>query len=289
MMARIRSAYLGWAALLGSLCGAILLAPAMAVAAGCQPNIAMTPQRLLQPVGFTLADMQPQAVDLTYIGHASVLIKSAQGVSIVTDLNDYFPPPYPPNIATMNHFHDTHYTDHPDPRIPNVLRGWDTGNGPAHWDLTLKDVRVRNIPTNVRNWFNGGTEFNGNSIFIFEIADLCIAHLSHLQHTLTPEHLAALGQIDVLLPMIDGAYSLSQYDILEVIDQIKPQLIIPIHYFGPTQLQNFLNRMGDRYPVRNGEDPHIVLSRATLPKKPEILVIPAVKQEFFRFAPPPRN
>jgi L-ascorbate metabolism protein UlaG (beta-lactamase superfamily) len=141
----------------------------------------------------------------------------------------------------------------------------------------------------VRNFFTGGTEFNGNSIFIFEIADLCIAHLSHLQHTLTPEHLAALGQIDVLLPMIDGAYSLSQYDIIEVIDQIKPQLIIPIHYFGPSQLENFLNRMHDRFPVEHAEDPHIVLSRETLPKKPEILVMPAMHEEFFRFAAPPRN
>jgi len=114
--------------------------------------------------------------------------------------------------------------------------------------------------------------------------------LSHLQHTLTPEHLAALGQIDVLLPMIDGAYSLSQYDVIEVIDQIKPQLIIPIHYFGPSQLQNFLSRMRDRFPVEHSEEPHIVLSRETLPKKPEILVMPATREEFFRFAaPPPRN
>ena len=98
-----------------------------------------------------------------------------------------------------------------------------------------------------------------------------------------------MGQIDVLLPMIDGAYSLSQYDIIDVIDQIKPQLIIPIHYFGPSQLQNFLNRMQNRFPVEHSEDPHIVLSRSTLPKKPEILVMPAMQEEFFRFAPPSRR
>jgi len=272
--------------------GIAFLAPAHAFAAGCEPNIALQPQPRLMLANYTLADAVAGNVDFTFIGHASVRLKSPQGVTIVTDLNDYFPPPFPPDIATMNHFHDTHYTNHPDPRIPNVLRGWDTGTGPAHWDLTVKDVRVRNIPTNVRNFFSSGTEFNGNSIFIFEIADLCIAHLSHLQHTLTPEHLAALGQIDVLLPMIDGAYSLSQYDIIEVIDQIKPQLIIPIHYFGPSQLQNFLNRMHDHFPVEHTEDPHIVLSRETLPKKPEVLVIPAMREEFFRFAappPPPRN
>jgi L-ascorbate metabolism protein UlaG (beta-lactamase superfamily) len=269
--------------------GIVFLVPAYALAAGCEPNIALQPQPRLMLASYTLVDAVEGSVDLTFIGHASVLLKSPQGVTAVTDLNDYFPPPFPPDIATMNHFHDTHYTNHPDPRIPNVLRGWDTGNGPAHWDLTVKDVRVRNIPTNVRNFFTGGTEFNGNSIFIFEIADLCVAHLSHLQHTLAPEHLAAMGQIDVLLPMVDGAYSLSQYDIIEVIDQIKPQLIIPIHYFAQSQLQNFLDRMQNRFPIEHAEDPHIVLSRSTLPKRPEILVLPAMQQEFFRFAPPSRN
>jgi L-ascorbate metabolism protein UlaG (beta-lactamase superfamily) len=261
-----------------------LFAPALALAAGCQPNIALRPGRIL-PARWIPAATEEPGVNLTFIGHASVLIQSPQGVSIVTDLTDYFPPPFPPDIATMNHFHDTHYTNHPDPRIAHVLRGWDTGEGAAHWDLTVRDVRVRNVPTNVRNWFNGGTEFNGNSIFVFETADLCIAHLSHLQHTLAPEQLAALGQIDVLLPMVDGAYSLSQYDIIEVLEQIKPRLIIPIHYFGPVQLERFLSRMNDRYPVRRGEDPHVVLSRASLPQSTEILILPSLQADF-RFAPP---
>jgi L-ascorbate metabolism protein UlaG (beta-lactamase superfamily) len=257
----------------------MLLAPGAALAAGCQPNIATATPPLV-PANWTLADTVEGNVGLTFIGHASLLIQSPQGVSIVTDLNDYFPPPFPPDIATMNHFHDTHYTDHPDPRIKYVLRGWDVGKGPAQWDLTYRDVRVRNVPTNVRSWATGGTEFNGNSIFIFEIADLCIAHLSHLQHTLAPEQLAALGQIDVLIPMVDGAYSLSQYDIIEVIDQIKPRLILPVHYFGPSQLERFLERTNNRFPIHRSEESHIVLSRATLPQTTEIVVLPATQDDY---------
>ena len=271
----------------------LLLMPVTAFAAGCEPNVARK-SPLLVPVKWTLAGLKNASVEeggvgLTFIGHATVLIESPQGVTAATDLTDFFPPPVVPDIATMNHFHDTHYTNHPDPGIKYVLRGWDIGEGAAHWDVTLKDMRVRNVPTNVRNWFNGSTEFNGNSIFIFEAAGLCIAHLSHLQHTLTPEHLAALGQIDVLLPMVDGAYSLSQNDIIDVIDQIKPQLIIPIHYFGPGQLDRFLARMHDRFPIERRDDPHVVRSRMTLPAKTEIMILPSVQPESFRFAPPTRN
>ncbi len=67
-----------------------------------------------------------------------------------------------------------------------MLRGWDSGAGPPHYDLRYRDVRIRNVLTNIRDRNgDGGTEFGGNSIFIFEIADLCIAHLSHLHHTLS--------------------------------------------------------------------------------------------------------
>src|SRR6202035_1369095 len=59
---------------------------------------------------------------------------------------------------------------------------------PAIWDLKYRDVRVRNVPTNIRS-FGGGTERYGNSIFVFEIANLCIAHLGHLHHTLTQAQL----------------------------------------------------------------------------------------------------
>ena len=52
------------------------------------------------------------------------------------------------------------------------------GHHPAY-DLTYNDVRVRNVVTNIRDWA-GGAIANGNSIFVFEIAGLCIGHLGHL-------------------------------------------------------------------------------------------------------------
>jgi L-ascorbate metabolism protein UlaG (beta-lactamase superfamily) len=249
----------------------VLLAPPRALAAGCNPFVAGAPWQLAaaETPGTT------GVVNLTFLGHASFLIESPGGVTIVTDYNGYLKPPFLPDIVTMNHAHRTHYTDNPEPGIKYVLRGWDTGEGPPAYDLRYGDVRIRNVLTNIRAYDGlGGTEFGGNSIFVFETADLCIAHLSHLHHTLTPEHLAALGQIDVLMVPADGAYTLSQSDMITVVEQIHPLLMIPMHFFGPPALERFLARMNGRYPITESKSPSVALSRAMLPKTTEILVLP---------------
>jgi L-ascorbate metabolism protein UlaG (beta-lactamase superfamily) len=248
----------------------LLLAPAGARAASCFAAVADGPPAL-RPAAFRTA--AAGEVDLTFLGHASFLIESPSGVTIVTDYNGFNRPRFTPDIVTMNHAHSTHYTDHPDPGIKLVLRGWESEGGAAYHDFKYGDVRIRNVPTNIREGAFG-TEFGGNSIFVFDVADLCIAHLGHLHHTLTREHLAALGQVDVLLVPIDGAYTMSQTDMIEVIDEIRPALIVPMHYFGPAVLDRFIGRTAGRWPVRESASPHVTLSRDRLPKSPEILVLP---------------
>jgi L-ascorbate metabolism protein UlaG (beta-lactamase superfamily) len=226
------------------------------------------------PAAFDVAALSADQVRITFVGHATFLIESPQLVRIATDYNDYVRPPILPDIITMNHAHDTHYTDHPDPAIKYVLRGWsDTPNQPAQWDLTYRDVRVRNVPTNIRD-FEGGTERYGNSIFIFEIANLCIAHLSHLHHTLTQQQLNEIGHADVVMAPVDGFYTLDLDGITDVLTAMKAPLIIPMHYFGPSVLERFLDRARKLWDVKTAEVPSTVISKTTLPKSPEVLVLP---------------
>ncbi|HEV3184033.1 MAG TPA: MBL fold metallo-hydrolase, partial [Xanthobacteraceae bacterium] len=76
------------------------------------------------PAALRLAALADGEVRLTYVGHSTFLIESPKLVRIATDYNDYVRPPLVPDIVTMNHAHSTHYTDHPDPAIKYVLRGW---------------------------------------------------------------------------------------------------------------------------------------------------------------------
>jgi L-ascorbate metabolism protein UlaG (beta-lactamase superfamily) len=248
-----------------------LLALATGARANCLPVAGLTP--LLVPAAATRGALDPDQVALEFLGHASFLVETPQGVGLVTDYNGVLRPPWLPDIVTMNNAHSTHYTEFVEPGIAHVLRGWDRGDGPPRWDLRVKDMRVRNVTTNVRDW-TGGTRPNGNSVFIIETASLCIAHLGHLHHLLTPAHLADIGQIDVLLVPVDGGYTLDQFDMVEVIAAIKPQLLVPMHYFTARTLERFLDKMGGSYPVRWSAGARVVLSRATLPPKPEILVLP---------------
>jgi L-ascorbate metabolism protein UlaG (beta-lactamase superfamily) len=214
----------------------------------------------------------PAAVTVTFLGHASFLIESPQGVRIVTDYNDLIRAPVTPDVVTMNNAHTTHYTDSVEPGVKYVLRGWEPAGGVARHDIEYRDVRIHNVPTNVRDL--GGTRYNGNSIFVFETADLCIAHLGHLHHTLTQGHLADLGPIDIVMVPVDGAYTLNQEEMVEVLRQIGPKLVLPMHIFGRTTLDRFLARLGEHYKVRWADEPRIVLTRETLPPQPELVVLP---------------
>jgi L-ascorbate metabolism protein UlaG (beta-lactamase superfamily) len=226
------------------------------------------------PAALKLAELKADEVRLTFLGHSTFVIESPQLVRIVTDYNDYLRAPIVPDIVTMNHAHDTHYSDTPDPAIKYVLRGWGPSPAePARHDLQYRDVRVRNVPTNIRDW-GGGTERHGNSIFIFEVANLCIAHLGHLHQTLTQQQLDEIGRLDVVLAPVDGHFTLDLEGMMEVLTALNASAIIPMHFFDPYTLDRFVRRAQEKWPVEMANIPRVVISKATLPKSPKVLVLP---------------
>lgn len=248
---------------------ACLLVP-LAAAANCLP-IAQQQPRVI-PARLDLAAIPKGHVSLTFLGHASWLIETPEGITAVTDYNGWVKPSRLPDIVTMNRAHSSHYTEAPEPEIKHVLRGWRDDGGMAQHFLKFGDMRVRNIPTNIRSY--AGTIPNGNSIFVFEAGDLCIAHLGHLHHTLTETHLTELGAVDIVLAPVDGGYTLDQEGMMEVLQQIKAPLIMPMHFFSNATLARFLAEAAKHYAIEHYPAPTIVLSRQDLPKTPTVRVLP---------------
>lgn len=225
------------------------------------------------PAALSRGALEYDQARITYVGHSTFLIESPKLVRIATDYNDYVKPPLVPDIVTMNRAHSTHYSERPEAGIKHVLRGWKEDGAPSAHDLAFQDVRVRSVATNIRD-FAGGTLKHGNSIFVFELANLCIAHLGHLHHLLTQQQLIEIGRVDVVLVPVDGSYTLDLEGMMEVLAALKAPLMIPMHYFSAYTLERFLARARQVWDVEIAGVPSLVISKASLPSKPKLLVLP---------------
>lgn len=265
MFKRIHGDVLG--VLLLAICAVTPAGKIWAAEPGCRPDMAALPAHIVK------ASLKSDEARISFVGHATFLIESAKGVTAATDYNDYVRASTPPVIATMNKAHTTHYSRNPESGIVHILRGWDPAGGKAEHDITEGDMRVRNVPTNIRS-FSGATDYDGNSIFIFEVGELCVVHLGHLHHTLEPGHLRAIGRADVLLVPVDGGFTLDMDGMIDVLKTLQAKVMIPMHFFGQSALERFLTKASLYWPVEKRDVPMIVVSRATLPRQPTVIVLP---------------
>lgn len=214
-------------------------------------------------------------VRLHYIAHASFLVRTPGGLNAVTDFTGFIgSTEMIPDIVTMNHAHDTHWTPFPDPAIPHVLQGWgeEFGKGADH-HLDLGEMLVRNVSTDIRSPFGEGVEPLGNSIFVFEVGGLCIGHLGHLHHAPSDEQFAALGRLDVLMAPVDGGMTLPLSDMMQVIRRLRSSVIIPMHWFSDFALDAFLTGMAEDFPIKRVDGPAMDVSLRSLPSRPTIFVL----------------
>ena len=199
----------------------------------------------LERLSFAAGDSASRAI-ITFLGHSSYQIDTPQGVRAITDYNGVNGFGRKPDIVTMNNALSTHFTDEPEDGITYVLRGWPSkpgeteaqprGHAQGHEGVERADQRprlglaVRRVSTATRSSST-------------PIGDLCIAHLGHLHHRLTKEHLDELGRIDVLMVPIDGAYTMGMPLMVEVVKQVQPEIVLPMHYWGRAQVDRFESLM----------------------------------------------
>ena len=263
---------------------ALLCFPTALSAAGDSPRsseclaMAQRPPRAT-PVSLRRPAAKADEVAITYAGHSTYYIDTPGGVRIATDFSGAYTTGRLPDVVTMNRAHGTHYSLFPDPRIPHVLHGWGDGGAPAHIAQRVGDVFIRNVTTDIRRYFGDGPSGDmirdGTSIFVFEVAGLCIGHLGHLHHQLDDSHFAAIGRLDILMVPIDGTYTMSLDGISEITRRLRASVVLPMHRFM-TPLDEFMRRIGQRFEIDVRAERTLRISRESLPATPTVIILEGV-------------
>jgi L-ascorbate metabolism protein UlaG (beta-lactamase superfamily) len=231
------------------------------------------------PVGLRQADAKADEVTITYAGHSTYYIDSPGGVRIATDFSGAYTTGRLPDVVTMNRAHSTHYTLFPDPKIPLVLHGWGEDGQPAKIARRVGDVFIRNVTTDIRRYFgddaNGEMIRDGNSIFIFEVAGLCIGHLGHLHHALDDARFAAIGRLDIVMVPIDGTYTMSLDGISDITKRLRASVVLPMHRFM-TPLDEFMQKIGQQFAIDMRTERSLTISRDSLPSTPTVIILRGV-------------
>jgi L-ascorbate metabolism protein UlaG (beta-lactamase superfamily) len=207
---------------------------------------------------------------IEYFGHNFFQITTRKGTKIVTDPlapGMHFTPQLSPHVATVGREHPNHNYVQILQGNPMIMRG--LSHYGAEWNqvsINIRDVFIYNVPIH-QNGLQGALK---GSAFMFDLGTICIAHLGDLAHTLTEAQIKQMGRVDVALIPIGGVFTMPASVAREVLQQIKPKIAIPMHYRdNPYILAPFVEGL----PTRRPEAHSLVVSKASLPPRTEIVVL----------------
>ena len=174
-------------------------------------------------------EAQAAVVRIAYEGNAQVEIVSPQGVRILIDVANptaLSAEPTVNDILLTTHKHSDHY-------YASFVKAFPGKMLDKVGEITTGDVKIRGIASA----HNGKDPLTPDSstdyIFIIDIGSLRIAHFGDIgQETLTSEQLEALGSVDVAITQFVNSYSamsLENKKGFNLMDEVKPKLIIPTH------------------------------------------------------------
>ncbi len=182
-------------------------------------------------------------MEITWYGHACFRLREG-GVTIVTDPYDkglgYTLPRLRADVVTSSHAAPGHASVDLVKGEPKIL------SGPGEYEV--KGVFITGIPT----WHarQRGRPDERNTVFLFDFNGLTVCHLGDLGHLLSEEQIEAIGDVSVLLIPVGGKHTLDASQAAEVISQIEPRIVIPMHYQTPAlqhqldDVEKFLRVMG---------------------------------------------
>ncbi len=164
---------------------------------------------------------------ITWQGHSCFKLQDKIGPDGVTLVTDPFNkeiglkvPNFEADIVTVSHDHYDHNNIAALRANPFVID--------CAGEYDIKNVLIEGVDS-FHDDKEGG-ERGKNIIFRFEIDDISVVHLGDLGTILDSSQLEKLAGTDILLIPVGGKYTLNAKQAVEVISQIEPRIVIPMHY-----------------------------------------------------------
>src|SRR5712692_10218926 len=203
-------------------------------------------------------------MEISWLGHSCFQLRG-KNVTLITD-------PFSPQlehslgkisapIVTISHNHSGHNYAGGVDGDPRIVRG------PGEYEIS--DVLITGVASYHDN--KHGQELGRNTIYIIHMDELVICHLGDLGHVLQEEQLEEVADADVLLVPIGGHNTIDATQAAEVISQVEPHIVIPMH-FGETldPLNKFYREMG--VEMMNTQ-PKLVVTRNNLPAETQVVIL----------------
>lgn len=210
---------------------------------------------------------------ITWLGHSSFKLQDKIGVDGVTVVTDPYDkeiglkmPSLEADIVTISHDHHDHNNVEAlrgNPFVINCAGEYDT-----------KGVLIEGIDSYHDE--EEGKLRGSNTIYRIEIDDISIVHLGDLGHVLDNSQLEKLVGTDILLIPVGGKYTLDAHRAVEVISQIEPRIVIPMHYQtegltveGLDPVEKFIKELG----IEPSREEKLKITKKELPQEDMELVI----------------
>jgi L-ascorbate metabolism protein UlaG (beta-lactamase superfamily) len=204
---------------------------------------------------------------ISWLGHASFLLEMGN-YKLVTDPagEKVSYPNYKGkvDIVTVSHEHFDHNAIDTLNGEPVIIRkpGISKING-----LTIQGIETFHDR-------NGGMSRGSNTVFKIVAEDITVVHLGDLGHPLEKRHIKEIGLPDVLLLPVGGVYTIDADDAFEVVKQLNPRIVIPMHYKTPSlsfnlaPVEEFTQKFNQVIKI-----PYAEITKDTMEKQLTIIVL----------------
>jgi L-ascorbate metabolism protein UlaG (beta-lactamase superfamily) len=208
-------------------------------------------------------------MEITWLGHSCFKIKGSQA-TVITD-------PYSPElgyklgrfnarIVTVSHEHPGHCYVQGIGGQPRVVKG------PGEYEIS--GVLIIGIATFHDG--EGGKKRGKNTVYLMEIDEVSVCHLGDLGHVLNPEQVEEIDNVDVLLLPVGGVSTINASKAAEVVRQLEPKAVIPMHYKTPAlkrelePVEQFLKEIGAKQvePL-----PKLSITKSNLPPSTQVFLL----------------